>query len=490
MNTRLVLALCCLASSSAGFARDTASSVAREWQRSLVTLEITRNQPDFLQPWSGRPQTLVKGGIVVGARDILTTAFGLENRTLVRVQKGGRGEWYAAQVRWIDYPANLALLTSTNESFWPGLKPAPLATDAERDGNLQILRWRAGNLEVRRAEFNRFTVSNPSATTAAHVVLEVNSEIEGTGWAEPLVSGRKVAGIVFSQTGNLCQVLPAPFLRSILEAEKKGTFKGLGYFDFTWQQTENPETLRYLHLPPERDGVVIIDVPKQARQAAVVQPRDIILQVDGFDVDAAGDYVDPLYGHLMLESLSTRNKWAGDKVTLKLWRGDRELSVVYVLPKIEDASRLVPESPYDRDPEYLVLGGFVFQPLTKDFLRSWGQDWERRAPFRLAYFRNEEPSAERPAVVVLSQVLPDPYNLGYQDVRNLVLEKINGRRIGSLRDVQPALDLSGNGFHTLEFLKGETLQRVVLDARQLDAATRSVLQRYGIEKAAVLAPPT
>jgi len=488
MKTHLVLAFGFLASLTAGLARDAASSVAREWERSLVTLDITRKQPDFQQPWSSRPQTLVKGGVVVGTRDILTTAFGLENRTLIRVQKGGRGEWFAVQVQWIDYPANLALLTSTNETFWKGLKPAALAAGAERDGNLQILRWRAGNLEVRRAEFNRFTVTNPSVTTAAHVLLEVNSEIDGTGWSELVVSGRKVAGLVFAQTGNLCQVLPAPFLRSILDAEKKGTFKGLGYFDFTWQQTENPETLRYLRLPRDRDGVVIIEVPKKPGMTPVLQPRDLILQVDGFDVDAEGDYVDPLYGHLMLENLSVRNKWAGDKVSLKIWREGRALDVVYTLPKVEDASRLVPESPYDKDPEYLVLGGLVFQPLTKDFLRSWGQDWERRAPFRLAYFRNEEPSPERKAVVVLSQVLPDAYNLGYQEVRHIVLESVNAQKIGSLRDVQSALARSEDGFHRLEFLKGETLQRIVLDARQLEAATQRVLQRYGIEKAAVVAP--
>src|SRR5439155_20366771 len=61
---------------------------------------------------------------------------------------------------------------------------------------------------------------------------------------------------------------------------------------------------------------------------------------------------------------------------------------------------------FEQEPEYLITGGLVFQPLTKNFLRSWGQDWERRAPFRLAYFRNQDPTPERPAIVILSQVMP------------------------------------------------------------------------------------
>src|SRR5439155_7023182 len=84
---------------------------------------------------------------------------------------------------------------------------------------------------------------------------------------------------------------------------------------------------------------------------------------------------------------------------------------------------------FDQEPEYLIAGGLVFQPLTKDFLRSWGQDWERRAPFRLAYFRNQDPTPERPAIVILSQVMPDLYNIGYQDSRQLVLEKVNRQKV-------------------------------------------------------------
>jgi len=463
-----------------------ANGAARGWERAVVSLEVTRNQADFLQPWSTHPQSAIKAGLVVGPREILTTAFALDNRTLVRVQHGGRGSWADAEVAWVDYPANLALLTSTNAAFWAGLKPVALARSISRDRAIQVVRWRAGNLEVRKAEFNRFNVSNASFADAAHVVLEINSEIDGAGWAEPVVSGKQVIGIVFAQTGNLCQVLPAPFVRSLLDAHREGKFKGLGYFDFTWQPSENPETLRALKLPPERDGVVVIEVPKRADTTPVLQPRDIILAVDGFDVDMQGDYVDPVYGHLMLENLSTRHKWAGDAVALRIWREGRELAVAYTLPKVEVARRLVPASAHDAPPEYLILGGLVFQPLTRNYLESWGQDWERRAPFRLAYFRNEEPSPERPSVVVLSQVLPDVFNLGYQDLRGLVLERINGRKVNSLNEVAPALGRAADGFHTFEFLKGESLQRLVLDARQLDAATQRVLQRYGIEEAAVI----
>jgi hypothetical protein len=130
----------------------------------------------------------------------------------------------------------------------------------------------------------------------------------------------------------------------------------------------------------------------------------------------------------------------------------------------------------------------VFQPLTKNYLSTWGQNWERSAPFRLAYYRNEEPTAERPAIVVLSSVLPDMYNLGYENVSNLALNRVNGKRVSHLGELETALRQPEGGFHVFEFMAGDSLQRLVLDALELPIVTERVLERYGIEKAAHILP--
>lgn len=452
------------------------------WENAIVSLEITRKQYDYIQPWSRRPLTVVKGGVVIGPNQILTTATDFADRTVVRVQKNGRGSWSNARVTWIDYAANLTLLDVEDPAFFKTLRPLSLARKPPRDGSLHIARWRGGLLEVRKAEFNRFTVSNPNVGQAAHAILELNSEIDAAGAAEAVLEGSELVGFVIGQGSGTCLALPAPFIRSILDARDRGTYRGLGYFDFTWQPTENPETLRYLKVAGSGNGVVIIHVPPGSPTAKVLQARDVLLAVDGFTVDNEGDYTDPMYGPLMLENLSTRNRWAGDTVKLKVWRNGAALDVDYVLPKIADAARLVPEAPVDTPPEYLMVGGLVFQPLTRNYLRSWGQDWERSAPFRLAYFRNEDPTPERPSLLVLSLVLPDIHNLGYHDTRSLVLEKANHRPVSTLPQLVDALAQPVDGFHIFEFIAGETLQRVVLDAAATPESTRRIQERYGIEK--------
>jgi hypothetical protein len=63
-----------------------------------------------------------------------------------------------------------------------------------------------------------------------------------------------------------------------------------------------------------------------------------------------------------------------------------------------------------------------------------------------------------------------------------VLEKVNGQKVNYLADLAQALKKPANGFHILEFMKGDTLQRIVLDAAKLDDATKRVLDHYGIDK--------
>ena len=456
-------------------------------EQSIVLLDIKRKNYDYFQPWTTPMQNLQKFGVVVNDKEILTTAEGLADRTLLRLQKEGRGKWYMGEVFWIDYHANLALVRPADDSFWKGMRSVELAHPIDPAAPMQVLRWRAGKLETRRAEFNQFTVEDAKLSYAQYLQMEVNSEITGAGWGEALIADGKVVGLVNSQNGDSCKAIPSSFIHEILEARKKGSYRGLGFFDFVWQQAENPSTLRYLNLEGEQRGVIVIEVPKERLAEDTVKPRDIILEIDGFDIDTTGDYRDPDYGHLLLENLATRKKWAGDEVRMKVWRNGKLMNIKYRIPKADYASRLVPDAAYDAPPEYFLMGGLVFQPLSNAYLRSWGPDWRRRAPFRLYYYNNLPQTKERPSLVVLSQVLPDAFNLGYQEYRFLAVDKANGVKVSKLDDLRQALEKPVDGFHILELMEGDSLRRMVLDAGELEKATQRVLSRYGIEKDHVVA---
>ncbi|MDB6129461.1 MAG: hypothetical protein JWM04_568 [Verrucomicrobiales bacterium] len=460
-----------------------------DWEPSVVTIDVRKKTYDYFQPWTTPSQSFQKFGTILAKNQILTTAENLSDKTLLRIQKEGRGKWNIGEIAWVDYHANLALITVADEKFWTGLKPVTLAPHAKTTDPLRLVRWRTGKLEVRSAEFNQFTVEEGKISFAQYVHMEASSEINGAGWGEPLVAGGQVLGITSYQNGNSCKVIPSSFINDVLQAAKSANYRGLGYFDFVWQNSENNTLLEYLKLKGDQRGVVIIEPPTHGDTNSI-KSHDVILSIDGFAIDTSGDYVDPEYGHLMLENLATRKHWAGDKVKLGLWRDGKEVSVDYEIPKVDYMTHLVPDEIFDQPPQYYMVGGLVFQPLTDMYLRSWGADWKRRAPFRLNYYNNEPQTKERPFLVLLSQVLPDSANLGYQDYRFMVVDKVNGKKISVLQDIEEALKNPQNGFQVFEFMKGDNLQKLVMDAGEAKLATERILARYGIEKDKVFGTPT
>lgn len=459
------------------------------WADTVVTLEVARNQYDYTQPWTRKTRRLKKSGVVVGPREVLTTADQMQDRTLVRMQKHGRGQWAIAQVSWIDYPANLALVTTEEPGFWDGLKPAILDGTLPASGNMQIVRWREGNMENRRAEFNQFAVDEWPLSPVNMASLEVSTEMQNAGWGEPIVAESRVIGLLMSQEGRNCSAIPASFAKFVLGARANGQFRGLGFFHFYWQPAENPASLAALGLSGPPRGVLVHYVPQRPDRAEeVMRTNDIILAIDGFPLDMEGYYLDPEYGRLIVENLAVRNKLAGDDVKMKIWRAGKELDITYRLPRYDYTNSLLPYATFDRSPEYLIVGGLVFQPLTGSFLQTWGADWKRRAPFRLNYYNNQFPTEERPSLVIMSQVLPDPFNIGYQELRYLVVDKVNEQLVTDLADLREALEKPVNGFHTVDFVKTDGLRRLVIAAGEDEAAaTDRILKRYGISAPFVLA---
>ena len=250
-------------------------------QNSLVELEVNRKQYDYQMPWTRSSGSIRKSALVIGPTELLTTADGLADRTLVRAQRDGRGKWWEAEVIWIDYHANLAVIATKDAEFWKGAKVVELASKLSPGEEFEIHRWRSGNMEVRKAELNQFQVIDAKLSFVQYAQVELSSDVSGVGWGEPLMVGNRVAGLITSQTRNLCVATPAPFIRSVLEARRKGAFRGLGFFDFVWQPSENPAVHRYLDHAGDTRGVVVIEGARELGQTNVIKPRDLILEVDG-----------------------------------------------------------------------------------------------------------------------------------------------------------------------------------------------------------------
>jgi hypothetical protein len=145
---------------------------------------------------------------------------------------------------------------------------------------------------------------------------------------------------------------------------------------------------------------------------------------------------------------------------------------------------LVPWYEYDRQPEYVIVGGCILQRLTKTYLAARGSDWQGKVePHIYDYLLNHafKPTEQRKQIIVLSYVLPANISLGYHNMGQLVVDSINGMKIGSMKDVAAALALKPESkFHVIEFEMDQPA--IVLDRKQIESAGLSIAQNYGIDK--------
>jgi hypothetical protein len=139
----------------------------------------------------------------------------------------------------------------------------------------------------------------------------------------------------------------------------------------------------------------------------------------------------------------------------------------------------VSEDRYDVKPNYFLFGGLLFVPLTRDYLKTWGQHWWASAPHSLmARYESGVRTPQRREVVVLQKVLADRANHGYHDVESVEIHRVQGTAIRDLKHMVSLL----NG--TSEYVCFETAEgmQIVLDRKEAIERTPHILQRFGVPR--------
>jgi S1-C subfamily serine protease len=467
-------------------------------QSQVVGLVVTHQQWDPDRPWAKRnPETRTPSGVVIEGPYILTTAWMIADATFIQVKKHGRTTQATARPFLVDRSINLALLEVRAPDFFEDLHLSVLADETPTIGILRTVRWNGQQFESVASRVKRFEVQEAYLSDLEHVFLLAQTDMSGGGWAEPIFDddGRLV-GITASQKGQQARIIPveiiAKFLKRATEPGPYRSFPGFGAYP---QFNQNPDLAAYLGQAGEPRGVLIRQVAWGGSACRVLEPRDILLSVNGMPIDAEGFYTHPRLGQLKFTHILTDEHEVGDTVPIRVIRGGRELDLEMTLRAYPDSLTLTPKLHGDAPPPYVVAGGLVLREFDLDYLRSWGKEWAKNAPLHLKTRYYQQREAQRPdrrRIVLLTSVLPSPYNVGYQGLSDVVVERINDTTIDSIPDVVAAFEHPVNGFHTIVLEPNSDRREIVLDASQFDSATAEILEHYGIPAASRMpssAPP-
>ena len=460
----------------------TDAAPAPDYDASVVEIAVTYQEHDPQIPWRKKAAAVRQGyGVFIGAGQVLTTEDLVRNQTQVELRRAKSGVKLAAAVLEADDQLNTALLTFTNIPSANALLPVALADTIRRDDRLTIVKLEKTG-EFQSSEGQVVELSSSASPRPLALKVLTQSSIDGNGTPALLngqLAGLSVAYDKKTQTGLF---IPCTTLRSFLADANAPPYKGLAWAGFQFESLLDPVKRRYLGVPETQGGIVVTKTTPGSGAAEVLQAGDVITAWDGIPIDAQGYYTDTDFGRLRLAYLIGGRRTAGDRVPVALVRDQKPRAAQVLLKRQRDRDEFIPEAIGGEQVEYLVAGGLVLRELTGDYLRAAGENWKLQMNPRLVhYYLHQDKFARQPGdhVVLLSMVLPDSINIGYQEFHDQVVTAVNGQPIRNMADVFRAVDGAG-GLRRVALLGcGVDL---ALDEATLAEANRRIAAQYRIPR--------
>ncbi len=458
----------------------------RTLNRSVVMIRSVQQEFDYITPWKQAEVAHgIGSGFVIGGRRILTNAHNASNYKYVEVRKEYEAKRYPAKVAFIGHDCDLAILTVDDDSFFNDMVPLELGPLPKVNSTVQTYGFPVGGrrISVTEGVVSRIQMDVYSHTRAdSHLVVQTDAAINPGNSGGPVLQNGKVVGVAFQglrEAENIGYLIPTTVIEHFLTDIEDGRYDGFGSIGFAFFPGLHSRSYAdYLKVPPEQQGIVILNTLMHSSVEDVLQAGDVITRIDDFDID--NDGMIEIYGLRLHMAEAIERKQMGENVELTFYRSgelNKTTAVVALNKPILPYWRQ-----YDVDPRYEVFAGLTFVPVSRNFLESWGRTWITDMPFYLRYlFNNSEQlntSRRRKEYVVLSEILPDEVNSYSGGFRSKVVETVNGLDIHGLSDLRDAFAQSRDGFCIIRFM-GATAP-LILDSAKANQRHPNIMAKYQV----------
>jgi len=456
-------------------------------KQSIVYLKTFFYGYEQIQPWKHKDLSENWAcACAIGKYEVLTTAWNVKNAASIKALRYGQNEFISARIKIVDYESNLCLIELDPNAMSKPLKPLLFNEDYRKGAEVNFYWLSSGNhLYSGRGYLDRARVEQTNTSYGKRLHYVVANTSSHTGMGQVYCVGSEPIGIAsWSNKNKEAGLIPAEIINKFLAEVADDNYKGFGAVGFETSKLLDPAMRSFLKMPVSlKTGVLVTDIYSLGTGSDVLKKADVILGIDGNTLNSYGRFMHPKYERLYFNHLIT-SKGIGEKVLFELWRDGKKIHVQTEVKNFKASEMLVPYHEFDQQPEYIITGGFVLQKLTREYLSQWGDDWTGKvSPHLYHYYRDLafKPTPERSDIVILSYVLPANINLGYKDLRQIVVKKYNGMTIRSIADILTAQKLNPDSkYDVIAFELDQPM--VVIDREQLPTANMLISNNYGIRK--------
>ncbi|MEM9478952.1 MAG: trypsin-like peptidase domain-containing protein [Verrucomicrobiota bacterium] len=409
----------------------------------IVRIENSSLVPDYRTPWNyGRDSAGSGTGFLIGENKFLTNAHVVSDSRLVYIKKVGDAKPYRARILHIAHDCDLAMLELEDASAFDGVEPLQIGELPQLDSTVKVVGFPIGGERisvtsgvVSRIDFNTYSHSGADL----HLTVQIDAAINPGNSGGPVIQDGKVVGVAFQgYSGAVAQntgyMIPVPVVNRFLTDVKDGSYDhyvDLAVSDFTLL---NPAQRTALGLPNDGIGIMVAHADPTGSTGDLLETGDVLLAIDGLPISSNG--LVTIGGEDVDMNEIVERKFAGDVINLTVWRDRKKFDVEVTLKRF--LPYLLTAKQYDKKPRYVMYGGLVFQPLDRNLLNAHSLD-DLQIRYLYNYYATDEIYKERPEIIVLTTILPDAINSQLRGFEKSVVDKINGKRVRTIKDVNRIL---------------------------------------------------
>jgi len=442
--------------------------------QSIVKISVTSSIPNYQYPWeNGKIENSSGSGIIINDKTILTSAHVVQNAKFIYVRTINNPKKYRAYVIYISHQADLAILSLPDKTFFEKTKPLKFTTTAKPGDTITVLGFPIGGdgLSTTKGIISRIERNLYVQSAETMLLFQVDAAINpGNSGGAAINQNGEVVGVVIQglvKANNIGYLVPSLIINTFLQDIKDARVDGFDNSETRIQSLSN-DTLKEYYGITHHQGVIVSHLDKNEKQLKL---GDLILSIDNQPVSHEGTIKTP-YGIMSYKHL-LQTKPIGETLSFKIIRDSKPLTIHYILKKKHEMVRTLK----GMEPRYLVYAGFVFSPLTHNYLKAINLD---SSNFELFFADNCLTKHIKEPVILQYEVLEHSINSGYV-AHGDVVKSVNGVLVEDFAHFVTLIDSVDTPYTIIDFID-EDYKKIVLDTKNAKENFKDIKAIYGLNR--------